>query len=163
MAITSPISADTWLLELNSVAQHSTSLQIVEVVCSRNRWSCNICLRRSQQASLEDEGREVLTLAPWLDVPSKCIHNQKKPRTGVSGKDGAYVAKLLLENGHEVCGTSRDAQISAFRNLDRFGIRKGVQLASVALNDFRSVLQVLLKAWVGRQDARGSFRKIGSD
>jgi GDPmannose 4,6-dehydratase len=65
--------------------------------------------------------------------------------TGISGQDGAYLAKLLLENGYDVCGTSRDAQISPFHNLDRVGIRKDVQLASVALNDFRSVLQVLFK------------------
>jgi GDPmannose 4,6-dehydratase len=65
--------------------------------------------------------------------------------TGISGQDGAYLAKLLLQNGYEVCGTSRDAQISSFRNLDRLDIRKDVQLASVALNDFRSVLQVLFK------------------
>ena len=52
---------------------------------------------------------------------------------------------MLLQNGYDVCGTSRDAQVSSFRNLDRVGIRKDVQLASVALNDFRSVLQVLFK------------------
>ena len=65
--------------------------------------------------------------------------------TGISGQDGSYLAKLLLQNGYEVYGTSRDAQISPFHNLDRVGIRKDVQLASVALNDFRSVLQVLFK------------------
>src|SRR5580704_4624732 len=65
--------------------------------------------------------------------------------TGISGQDGAYLAKLLLEKGYQVCGTYQDAQISSFRNLDRVGIRKDVQLASVALNDFRSVLQVLFK------------------
>ena len=65
--------------------------------------------------------------------------------TGISGQDGAYLAKLLLQNGYDVCGTSRDAQISPLHNLDRVGIRKDVQLASVALNDFRSVLQVLFK------------------
>ena len=30
--------------------------------------------------------------------------------TGISGQDGAYLAKLLLQNGYDVCGTSRDAQ-----------------------------------------------------
>jgi GDPmannose 4,6-dehydratase len=65
--------------------------------------------------------------------------------TGISGQDGAYLAKLLLHKGYDVCGTSRDAQISSFQNLDRIGIRKDVQLASVALNDFRSVLQVLFR------------------
>lgn len=65
--------------------------------------------------------------------------------TGISGQDGAYLAKLLLQNGYDVCGTSRDAQMSSFTNLRRVGIRKDVQLTSVALNDFRSVLQVLFK------------------
>jgi GDPmannose 4,6-dehydratase len=64
---------------------------------------------------------------------------------GVSGQDGAYLAKLLLEKGYEVCGTSRDAQVSSFRNLLRLGIRELVKLESLALNDFRSVLQVLKK------------------
>src|SRR5215475_3475623 len=65
--------------------------------------------------------------------------------TGISGQDGAYLARLLLEKGYQVWGTSRDAQISSFRNLERLSIRKDVQLASVALNDFRSVIQVLFK------------------
>jgi GDPmannose 4,6-dehydratase len=65
--------------------------------------------------------------------------------TGISGQDGSYLAKLLLNNGYDVCGTSRDAQISSFRNLDQIGIRQDVRLDSVALNDFRSVLQVLFK------------------
>src|ERR1700730_3640481 len=65
--------------------------------------------------------------------------------TGISGQDGSYLAKLLLQKGYQVCGTSRDAQISSFRNLDRVGIRGEVELASVALNDFRSVLEVLFK------------------
>jgi GDPmannose 4,6-dehydratase len=64
---------------------------------------------------------------------------------GVSGQDGAYLAKLLLEKGYLVCGTSRDAQVSAFRNLLRLGIREQVKVESLALNDFRSVLQVLKK------------------
>jgi GDPmannose 4,6-dehydratase len=64
---------------------------------------------------------------------------------GVSGQDGAYLAKLLLSKGYTVYGTSRDAQVSSFRNLEYLGIRQQVQLESAALNDFRSVLQVLKK------------------
>jgi GDPmannose 4,6-dehydratase len=62
---------------------------------------------------------------------------------GVSGQDGSYLAKLLLRKKYIVYGTSRDAQISSFRNLEHLGIRDKIQLESVALNDFRSVLQVL--------------------
>jgi GDPmannose 4,6-dehydratase len=65
--------------------------------------------------------------------------------TGISGQDGAYLAKLLLDEGYSVCGTSRDAQISSFTNLQKLGIRDQVHLESVALNDFRSVIQVLFK------------------
>lgn len=64
---------------------------------------------------------------------------------GVSGQDGAYLAKLLLNQGYSVCGTSRDAQMSSFKNLVRLGIRDQVKLESAALTDFRSVLQVLMK------------------
>ena len=62
---------------------------------------------------------------------------------GVSGQDGAYLAQLLLSKGYQVYGTSRDAQISLFSNLHKLGIIKRVQLISMSLNDFRSVLQTL--------------------
>jgi len=64
---------------------------------------------------------------------------------GVSGQDGAYLARLLLDKGYCVFGTSRDAQMSSFDNLIRIGIRSRVNTESMALNDFRSVIQVLKK------------------
>ena len=64
---------------------------------------------------------------------------------GVSGQDGAYLARFLLDKGYAVCGTSRDAQMSSFHNLARLGIRDRITLESVAVNDFRSVLQVIMK------------------
>jgi len=64
---------------------------------------------------------------------------------GISGQDGAYLAQLLLNQGYTICGTSRDAQISSFQNLLHLAIRNQVKLESMALNDFRSVLQVLTK------------------
>lgn len=64
---------------------------------------------------------------------------------GISGQDGAYLAQLLLKKGYTICGTSRDAQASSFGNLIRLGIKDQVKLESASLNDFRSVLQVLLK------------------
>lgn len=65
--------------------------------------------------------------------------------SGVSGQDGAYLADLLLKQGYSVYGTSRDAQMSSFSNLSRLGIREQVQLKSMILTDFRSVLQTLTK------------------
>lgn len=62
---------------------------------------------------------------------------------GVSGQDGAYLAKHLFGLGYEVHGTSRDHEVSAFLNLTRLGIKGRVKLASMVTSDFRSVLTVL--------------------
>jgi GDPmannose 4,6-dehydratase len=62
---------------------------------------------------------------------------------GISGQDGSYLAGLLLSKGYRVIGTARDAQMSRFENLERLDIRRQVQVVSMAINDFRSVLQVL--------------------
>lgn len=62
---------------------------------------------------------------------------------GVSGQDGAYLAKLLLSKGYEVWGTSRDAQASTFSNLKQLAITEHIKLVSMATNDFRSVLTTL--------------------
>jgi len=65
--------------------------------------------------------------------------------SGISGQDGAYLAKLLLEKGYQVFGTARDAQMASFQNLKKLGILQQVTLLSMALNDFRSVLQTISK------------------
>lgn len=62
---------------------------------------------------------------------------------GISGQDGSYLASFLLKKGYQVVGTSRDASISTFRNLNQLGIREQVQVVSATMNDFRSVFQVL--------------------
>lgn len=49
---------------------------------------------------------------------------------------------MLLDKNYEVFGTSRDAQVATFANLQSLGIREHVQTHSMALNDFRSVLHV---------------------
>ena len=65
---------------------------------------------------------------------------------GVSGQDGAYLAQLLLGKGYLVWGTSRDAQMSSFANLELLGIRGKVQVLSMAQSDFRSVLNTLSRS-----------------
>jgi GDPmannose 4,6-dehydratase len=62
---------------------------------------------------------------------------------GVSGQDGSYLARLLLNKGYIVYGAVRDAQVSAFNNLNRLGIIDNIRLVSVSLQDFRSVIQTL--------------------
>ncbi len=62
---------------------------------------------------------------------------------GVTGQDGAYLSHLLLGKGYRVVGTSRDAQMANTSRLERLGIREGVEIVSLAPNDFRSVLKVV--------------------
>lgn len=62
---------------------------------------------------------------------------------GVSGQDGAYLSKLLLDKGYAVFGTSRDSATNAFHGLDRLGLREQVTLLSMQPTDFRSVLSVM--------------------
>ncbi len=65
---------------------------------------------------------------------------------GISGQDGAYLTQLLLDKGYAVAGGSRDANMSSFSNLRRLGLRDRVEVFSVALGDFRSVIQTLTLA-----------------
>ena len=63
--------------------------------------------------------------------------------TGVSGQDGAYLAKFLLEKDYIVHGTSRDSSIMDTSRLRKLGIDKSLMYHSVAINDFRSLIQCL--------------------
>jgi GDPmannose 4,6-dehydratase len=62
---------------------------------------------------------------------------------GISGQDGTYLARLLLERGYEVWGSSRDAELATFNNLRRLGIYDSIQLVSLNLRDIGSVLGLL--------------------
>jgi len=64
---------------------------------------------------------------------------------GVSGQDGAYLARHLLERGYSVHGTSRDREMSGFANLARLGIGGRATLHSAVLTDFRSVVEVIAR------------------
>ena len=58
---------------------------------------------------------------------------------GISGQDGSYLAKLLLSKGYKVFGTSRDAQVSNFSNLQKLGCKNKIIFLSMSPEDFRSV------------------------
>lgn len=65
---------------------------------------------------------------------------------GISGQDGAYLARLLLSKGYRVIGTSRDAATNSFRNLRALGIIDDVDTISMSHVDFRSVAQAIMSA-----------------
>ena len=64
---------------------------------------------------------------------------------GISGQDGAYLAQLLIGKGYKVHGTSRDVEINSFSALKKLAIFENVNLHSVSLTDFRSILEVIEK------------------
>ena len=63
---------------------------------------------------------------------------------GISGQDGAYLARLLLNKDYEVHGISRDAEVNPFYNLEYLGIKDRIHLNSSLLTDFRSVISTLM-------------------
>ncbi|GAB0058329.1 GDP-mannose 4,6-dehydratase [Candidatus Magnetaquicoccaceae bacterium FCR-1] len=65
---------------------------------------------------------------------------------GISGQDGAYLAKFLVEKGYVVIGTSRDAAASSFANLQKLGIRHAVETVSMSTSDSGSVLSTIRNA-----------------
>jgi GDPmannose 4,6-dehydratase len=62
---------------------------------------------------------------------------------GVTGQDGAYLARFLLGKGYAVHGTSRDAALARLDGLIALGIRDKVALHSMSPADFQSVAQVI--------------------
>ena len=62
---------------------------------------------------------------------------------GVTGQDGAYLARLLAKKGYAVHGTSRDSAFARLEGLRELGIRDGVALHSMSPGDFQSVAQTI--------------------
>ena len=65
---------------------------------------------------------------------------------GISGQDGAYLARTLLDAGYEVHGTSRDRELTNRTHLAQTGADGQVKMHTVVLTDFRSVLQGITAA-----------------
>lgn len=64
---------------------------------------------------------------------------------GITGQDGAYLARLLLEKGYDVHGTSRDAEVARVAGLTSLGILDRLRLHSMSPVDFRSVMQTIAR------------------
>ena len=62
---------------------------------------------------------------------------------GITGQDGAYLARLLLSKGYVVHGTSRDAALARRDGLIALGICDKVALHSMSPVDFQSVARVI--------------------
>ena len=62
---------------------------------------------------------------------------------GINGQDGALLARLLIERGYKVHGTSRDHEVANFANLRRVGIFEQVALHSASLGDYRAIIEII--------------------
>ena len=71
-----------------------------------------------------------------IDIKSALI-------TGITGQDGAYLAKFLLKKGYNVFGTYNNSPKSDFWRLDYLGIRKKVKLLSFDITDQKSIKKIL--------------------
>src|SRR5579875_541941 len=65
--------------------------------------------------------------------------------TGITGQDGAYLAKLLVEKGYVVVGTTRSYTTSSYNNLKYLGIADYVSIVETDLTDVFSIFKLLNK------------------
>ena len=63
--------------------------------------------------------------------------------TGITGQDGAYLAKFLLKKGYEVYGTYRRLSSPNFWRLQYLGIFDKINLIPVDLSDTGSILEAI--------------------
>ena len=62
---------------------------------------------------------------------------------GVSGQDGAFLSKLLLEKKYRVIGVSRNVRETSFSKLDKLNIRNKIELISSSMHEYKKVLQLI--------------------
>ena len=55
--------------------------------------------------------------------------------TGVTGQDGAYLVRFLLQQGYEVTGVVRPVSNPSFSNLERLGVKDKVKIQTMDLTD----------------------------
>lgn len=63
--------------------------------------------------------------------------------TGISGQDGAYLARLLLEKGYRVIGLVRSHTVTDLWGLHYLGISRNVIIEECDLADFSQVMKIL--------------------
>ena len=65
--------------------------------------------------------------------------------TGITGQDGAYLAKFLLSKNYEVCGTYRRLSTPNFWRLHYLGIYDKIKYLTMDMVDSKSIFEVLKK------------------
>ena len=65
--------------------------------------------------------------------------------TGISGQDGAYLAKFLLEKGYKVIGGDRRTASGSLWRLEKLGILKDVEITDFELSEFTNIYRTFDK------------------
>jgi GDPmannose 4,6-dehydratase len=63
--------------------------------------------------------------------------------TGVTGQDGAYLAKSLLDDGYEVFGGYRRGSVQSTWRLDELGITNRVQFVAMELMEYSNIHRMI--------------------
>ena len=63
--------------------------------------------------------------------------------TGITGQDGSYLSKFLIEMGYKVFGFMRDASVPYLRNLEYLGVSEKVELVRANLLDLSNLIRLL--------------------
>lgn len=63
--------------------------------------------------------------------------------TGITGQDGAYLARFLLDKGYDVFGTFRRTSTPNFWRLQSLGVYERVKLISMDMTDMSSIIEAL--------------------
>lgn len=93
---------------------------------------------------------------------------------GISGQDGAYLSKLLLEKGYELHGSSRDHLSNPFENLMELGIKDQLNLRTVNILDCENIEKAFSEiqpdeiynfagqssVWKSFEDPKGTYESI---
>lgn len=62
--------------------------------------------------------------------------------TGITGQDGAYLSKLLLENNYKIIGLVRSKNSSSLRGLNYLGITSQITIEECDLTDLSQILKI---------------------
>jgi len=65
--------------------------------------------------------------------------------TGITGQDGAYLSKLLLEKEYKVVGITRSLQTGSLNGLSFLGIENEVELVEANVFDLSNIIRLLEK------------------
>ena len=65
--------------------------------------------------------------------------------TGITGQDGAYLSKFLLEKDYRVVGITRNLQVGNLNGLNFLGIENEVELVEANVFDLSNIIRLLEK------------------